>query len=149
MNAVHWGSVQNPSTSLPLPPMARLAIALEILLGVGALFGGGALILGPDGHLLGMPTKILAGSPFSSFLLPGLILFTVLGLAPLLAAAITVRRHAFASLAAVAVGIALIGWISVEMVVLAGFGSLVWAFYLVLGACIAAIGVAGSRRAPS
>jgi hypothetical protein len=31
------------------------------------------------------------------------------------------------------------------MVVLAGLGSLAWAFYLVLGDCIAAIGVAWSR----
>jgi hypothetical protein len=142
MNAVNWSSFRQRSTSAPLPGIARVTIALEIFLGVGALFGGAALILGPDGHLLGMPTKVLAGSPFSSFLVPGIILFTVLGLAPLVAAVMTIRRQAYASLAAVAVGVALIGWISVEMVVLAGFGSVVWAFYLVLGACLAAIGVA-------
>jgi hypothetical protein len=54
-----------------------------------------------------------------------------------------------APLAAVAVGLTLIGWISVEMVVLAGIGSLFWAFYLVLGTCIAAAGVAGWRSSPS
>jgi len=43
----------------------------------------------------------------------------------------------------------LIGWVSVEMVVLAGLGSLAWAFYLVLGACIAAIGVAWWRSSPT
>jgi hypothetical protein len=119
---------------------------LEILLGLGALFGGGALILAPDGHLLGMPTTLLAGSPFQSFLVPGIVLFTLVGLAPLLAAALTVSRwHAFAPFAAVAVGLTLIGWVSVEMVVLAGLGSLAWALYLVLGSCIAAIGVAWWR----
>ena len=102
------------------------------------LFGGGALILAPDGHLLGMPVKLLAGSPFPSFLVPGIILFVLIGIAPLLAAAITLRRHA---LAAVAVGLTLIGWVSVEMVVLAGLGSLAWTLYFVLGASIAAIGV--------
>ena len=81
----------------------------------------------------------------SAFLVPGIILFTFVGLAPLLAAAITVRRRAFAPLAAVAVGLTLIGWVSVEMVVLAGPGSLAWALYLVLGVCIAAIGVAWLR----
>jgi hypothetical protein len=125
----------------PLPGIARLAVALEIFLGLGALFGGGALVLAPDGHLLGMPTKLLAGSPFPSFLVPGIVLFTCLGLAPLLAVAITIRRRAFAPLAAVAIGLTLIGWVSVEMVVLAGPGSLAWALYLVVGACIAAIGV--------
>jgi hypothetical protein len=128
-----------------LPGIARLAVVLEILLGLGALFGGGALILAPDGHLLGMPTALLAGSPFQSFLVPGIVLFTLGGLAPLLAAALTLRRYPFAPIAAVAVGVTLIGWVSVEMVVLAGLGSLAWALYLVLGASIAGIGVAWWR----
>ena len=131
-----------------LAGIARLAIVLEVFLGLGALFGGGALILAPDGHLLGMPTKLLAGSPFPNFLVPGIILFTFVGLAPLVAAAITFRRQALAPIAAVVVGLTLIGWVSVEMVVLAGLGSLAWALYLVLGACIAAIGVAWWRSSP-
>lgn len=127
--------------SRPLRRIARIAVGLEIFLGLGALFGGGALILGPDGHLLGMPSTLLEGSPFSSFLVPGIVLFTFLGVAPLLAAAMTVRRYSIAPLAAVVVGVTLIGWVSVEMVVLAGFGSLAWAFYLLLGASIVAVGV--------
>src|ERR1700736_3990839 len=136
---LHMRSEQDRSTPLPLPWIARLAIALEIFLGLGALFGGGAFILAPDGHLLGMPTKLLAGSPFPSYLVPGIVLLTVVGVAPLIAALMTVRRHAFAPVAAVAVGLTLIGWVSVEMVVLAGLGSLAWALYLVLGACISAV----------
>jgi hypothetical protein len=138
-------SARQQSTPRSLPGIARLAIVLETFLGLGALLGGGAFILAPDGHLLGMPTELLAGSPFPSYLLPGIILFTFVGVAPLLAAAITVRRQAFAPMAAVAVGFTLIVWVSVEMVVLAGVGSLAWALYLVLGACIAAIGVAWWR----
>ena len=141
-------SAQHQSTSRPLPWIARLAVVLEIFLGLGALFGGGAFILGPDGHILGMPTSLLAGSPFTSYLLPGIILFTFVGIAPLLAAAITIRRQALAPVAAVAVGLTLIGWVSVEMVVLAGLGSLAWTLYLVLGTCIAAIGVAWWRSSP-
>ncbi|HXN92688.1 MAG TPA: hypothetical protein VN906_14520 [Candidatus Sulfotelmatobacter sp.] len=136
------------SSRRPLPGIARLAVVLEIFLGLGALFGGGALILASDGHLLGMPTTLLAGSPFTSFLVPGIILFTFVGIAPLLAAAMTMRRQAFAPIAAVAVGLTLIGWVSVEMVVLAGLGSLAWAMYLVLGVCIALIGVAWWRSSP-
>jgi hypothetical protein len=129
------------STFRPLPGIARLAVVLEVFLGLGALFGGGAFILAPDGNLLGMPTRLLAGSPFPSFLVPGIVLFTFVGVAPLIAAAMTVRRHAFAPIAAVAVGLTLIGWVSVEMVVLAGLESLAWALYLVLGACIVMVGV--------
>jgi hypothetical protein len=65
-----------------------------------------------------------------------------------MAAAITLRRQALAPLVAVAVGLTLIGWVSVEMVVLAGLGSLAWSLYLVLGASIAAIGVAWWRSSP-
>jgi hypothetical protein len=145
MMILQMRSARHQSAPQPLPGIARLAVVLEIFLGLGALFGGGAFILGPDGHLLGMPTKLLTGSPFTSYLVPGIILFTLVGIAPLVAAAITVRRHALAPLAAIAVGLTLIGWVSVEMVVLAGPGSLAWALYLVLGSCIAAIGVAWWR----
>src|ERR1700682_2442994 len=82
-------SARHQSTSRPLPGIARLAVVLEIFLGLGALFGGGALILGPDGHILGMPTSLLAGSPFPSYLLPGIILFTFIGVAPLVAGVIS------------------------------------------------------------
>jgi hypothetical protein len=129
-----------------LPGVARLAMGLEIFLGIGALFGGGALVIAPDGHLLGMPTSLLAGTPFSSFLVPGICLFLFVGIAPLLAAAITVRRQSIAPLAAVAVGLTLMAWITAEMIALAGLGSLAWAFYLVLGTSIAAVGLTWSRR---
>jgi hypothetical protein len=132
-----------------LPTIARVAVVLEVFLGLGALFGGGQFIAAPDGHVLGMTTRTLAGTPFPSYLIPGIILFAFIGVGPLIAAAITVRRQAVAPLAAVAVGVTLIGWICVEMVFLAGIGSLAWAFYLVLGCCIAALGIVWWRASPS
>lgn len=146
--ALQIRSASKQTTARSLPVIAKLAVGLEVFLGLGALFGGGALILAPDGHLLGMPVKLLAGSPFPTFLVPGIILFSLVGLAPLMAATITLRRQALAPLAAVAVGLTLIGWVSVEMVVLAGIGSLAWTLYLVLGASIAAIGVGWWRSSP-
>jgi hypothetical protein len=53
-------------------------------LGLGAIFGGSVLIISPSGALLGMPLSMLDHSPFTSFLIPGIILFSVLGLAPFL-----------------------------------------------------------------
>lgn len=72
----------------PLPTVARAIIALEVILGVGVLFGGGALVLTPVGHLRSMPTSLLAGSPFRDYLGPGAILFIVIGVGPLIAAAL-------------------------------------------------------------
>ncbi|MFD2866468.1 hypothetical protein ACFSYC_17360 [Mucilaginibacter antarcticus] len=51
-------------------------------LGAGAIFGGAVLIISPSGKLFGMPLYLLKNSPFLDFLLPGLILFLLLGLAP-------------------------------------------------------------------
>jgi hypothetical protein len=137
------------STPRRLSNLGRLAMVLEIFLGIGALFGGIQFILSPDGHLLGVPLRMLAGTPFHSFLVPGLLLFTFVGLGPMAAAAITARRRAIGPLAAFAVGLTLMGWITVEMVIFAGLTSLFWAFYLVLGTVIAAVGVAWSRTTGS
>ena len=54
-------------------------------LGISAIGGGGALIISPSGKLLGgLPLSILKNSPFSNFLFPGIILFVVFGLVPIL-----------------------------------------------------------------
>lgn len=65
---------------------------LLVFLGLGAIGGGGALVISPEGELLGMPLSLLEHSPFSSFLVPGIILFAVLGIAPLLVAIALVRK---------------------------------------------------------
>jgi hypothetical protein len=55
--------------------LAKVALALEIFLSVGALGGGGALMLGPKGEIIPLPLSALKGSPFETFFAPGLILF--------------------------------------------------------------------------
>lgn len=64
--------------------MARnVHLFLLSFLSLGALFGGAALIISPSGALMGgLPLSILEHSPFANFLVPGLILFTILGLLP-------------------------------------------------------------------
>ncbi|MDD4967867.1 MAG: hypothetical protein PHT07_00400 [Paludibacter sp.] len=53
-------------------------------LGVGAFGGGGVFILSPSGDMMGgMSISAIENSPFTSFLIPGIILFTVLGVMPL------------------------------------------------------------------
>jgi len=58
----------------------NILIGLLAMLGLGAIGGGGALILSPSGKLLGgLPLAMLNKTPFSDFLIPGIILFFVLG----------------------------------------------------------------------
>lgn len=63
----------------------KTLIVLSVLLGllsIGALYGGGALIIAPSGKLLKMPLSNLGSAPFQDFLIPGIILFSILGVLP-------------------------------------------------------------------
>jgi len=137
----------------PLPGIARLTLGLEIFLSLGALAGGLALILGPRGEVIPLQVSSLAGSPFDSYLVPGLVLFGVLGLGPLVAVAMTLRRHPLAPLAAVVTGAALLGWLAVEIVIV-GFSSEppLQPFYIALGVVLVVLGLdwqVRTARAPS
>jgi hypothetical protein len=71
----------------------NLLISLLLFLGVGAIGGGLLLIISPSGKLLGgLPLSILAHSPFSDFLIPGIILFLILGLSPCLICLALVKK---------------------------------------------------------
>lgn len=61
----------------------NILVILLAFLGVGAIFGGGVFIISPSGELFGMPLSMLVNSPFNNFLIPGIILFSVLGLVPI------------------------------------------------------------------
>ena len=62
----------------------NLLVSLLVLLGLSASGGGAYLIVSPSGRLIGMPVSLLDKSPFPNFLIPGIILFVVLGIAPFL-----------------------------------------------------------------
>lgn len=69
-----------------------LLAAMHGLLGLGAVIGGFMLILDPSGKLLNMPVSLLERSPFSDFLIPGMILLLVLGLFPIVICMALLRR---------------------------------------------------------
>ena len=135
-----------PASRSPHDRFAKPACALEILLGGGALAGGAALMLGPRGEILPLSVSALEGSPFDTYVVPGLILFVVLGLGPLLAARLAWRRHPLAPLAACAVGVALLVWLAVEIAII-GFSVTppLQPFYLLLGVVITVVGLAWRR----
>ena len=113
---------QADSARRPRGRLAATAIALEILLGVGAIGGGLALMVGPNGEILPLPVSALAGSPFANYFVPGAILFTIIGLGPLGAALLAWRRHPVAPLLAFATGAALLIWLGVEIAII-GYAS--------------------------
>lgn len=99
-----------------------LMMALILFQGVSGLFGGFALILDPTGELLNMPLSMLDGSPFDNFLIPGIILFTILGIFPMIVFYGLWKRVKWAWPGTFFVSIALITWIGVE-VMMVGYHS--------------------------
>ncbi len=102
----------------PLSRVAKAAVVLEILLSIGALGGGLVLMIAPRGEIMPLPLSALAGSPFDTYLVPGLILFCVLGLGPLVAARLAWLRHPLAPTAAFVVGAGLLIWVAVEVAII-------------------------------
>jgi len=126
----------------PLTGLAKAAISLEVLLSIGALGGGAALVLGPRGEILPLPLSALQGSPFESYLVPGLILFFILGLGPLGAAFLVWRRDERAPLGAFIAGAALLVWVAVQIAII-GYSNEppLQPLYLLLGAALTAVGL--------
>jgi len=65
----------------------HILFALHLIVGIGAMGGGLAAIINPQAPL-GMPVDVLKNSPFSNYLMPGIILFTILGLGNFISALI-------------------------------------------------------------
>ena len=109
-----------------------MLILLQVLLGLGALAGGGAFLLAPDGHLIQMPLSNLKDTPFSDFLIPGVLLFTFVGIYPVAVAYGLWRRpgwrwpdilnpfkgNHWSWAGSLAAGMIVIIWITVQMLLL-------------------------------
>lgn len=133
------------SPRAPLATVAKAAVGLEVVLAAGALAGGALLFLFPDGSGFGMPLSMLEHSGFESFRIPGVILFVVNGLFPLVSAFATLRRLPWAARSVMAVGALLAGWITVQVALLRAFHAPLHGTYLLLGLVIAALGLALHR----
>lgn len=132
-----------------MPTSVKLLMGLHFVLGAGALLGGGGLVLDPGGQLLGMPPDLMRVPVFPNFLVPGLILFFVLGVGPLgvLFSLVGKKRWRFGEALNVFktlhwswtfslyTGFALIIWITVQMYVL-HVASVVHVGYIFLGLLI-------------
>jgi hypothetical protein len=132
----------------------NILIILLAFLGVGALFGGGALIISPSGELLGMPLSMIKDSPFPNFLIPAIFLFVFLGLAPCLLifalvkkpeSKIAQRINLFKDMHwswsfSVYIGLILIVWLQLEMMFI---HSVHWShtFYMFLAVAILIVAI--------
>jgi hypothetical protein len=119
----------------------KVLIATEVFNGLGALAGGLSLMASPDGGILNMPTSYLAGSPFTDYFIPGLLLTVCVGVGMLSAAALLVMRRPYALDLAIATGAALVIFEIVEVFVI-GFNPM-QVLYGGLGAVVLGLGIRG------
>jgi len=136
------------------PRTARnILVFLLAFLAIGAIAGGGGLVISPSGEALGMPVSMLAHSPFTDFLVPGIILLVVFGIFPCILVYVLLRKpgshiaeklNLFGDMHwswtyTIYNGFALIVWIQAEMVFL---GSVHWLHTFYMGYAVAIILVA-------
>ena len=116
------GRIDLPRPELHWP--GRIAVAGLVLLGVGALAGGIALVASPDGSVMQFDPALLAGSPFSDYLVPGLVLGGLFGIGSLVVAVMGLRRSRLAPFLAFAIGCAQMIWITIELAIIREFSFL-------------------------
>jgi len=86
--------------------------------GTGAIYGGLNLMLHPDGSSLGLGLNWLKHSPFSNYLVPGIVLFISNGLFSLFVFYRLWSNTGVYALLVMLQGIILEGWIIIEMLLM-------------------------------
>ncbi|MDZ7722891.1 MAG: hypothetical protein U5R06_08800 [candidate division KSB1 bacterium] len=100
------------------PVSVYLLMILMLFQGLSGLAGGIGLVLDPSGKSMQIPLEWLQGSPFTTYLIPGIVLFAVLGLFPLVVFIGLLKRWRLAWYASLLIGIALMIWLTVEIMVI-------------------------------
>jgi hypothetical protein len=114
------------------PVPTRALVGLLAFQGISAIGGGAAFLADTSGAVAGMGTEVLAGTPFTTYLWPGLLLSLGLGV-PALVAAVGVHRRGRSRLAeplervtgyhwswsvSLLLGLALMAWIVVQVLLI-------------------------------
>lgn len=115
-------SIAAASTSvIPRPELhlaGKLCVTLLVVLGLGALAGGIALVMQPDGSVMHFDVQLLAGSPFNDYTMPGLILGGLFGIGSLVVAGMGLAHSRLAPFLAFAIGCAQMIWIVTELAII-------------------------------
>jgi hypothetical protein len=108
-----------------------LLFGLHLFVGLGAVPGGLAAVINPW-NPLGMPVEALKYSFFSNFLIPGIILFVVIGLGNLAGAYMFRYKSRLQGYFSGVIGLALVIWIVVQCIMLQ---AVVWlhVLYFIIG----------------
>jgi len=104
--------------------MKKLLLYSKIVLffnGISAVIPGLMLVIDPSGKSMQMPLEWLDKSPFNNFLIPGIILFLIIGVLNLISAILTIKKSHGFQLYIIANGIIMLGWITAEILMINTF----------------------------
>ncbi len=120
------------------------AVVLLLFTSVSALFGGSMLVADPTGALLEMTPAVLKAGPFRDFFIPGIALFTLVGVSSLVIAVLVIKNRHLAPLLVIFQGIILVIWITIQVMVIVEFNALQFV-YSSLGILFIFLGSSMSR----
>jgi hypothetical protein len=98
--------------------MKLFLFLLTAFVALTAIVSGALLISYPDGSVFKMSTGLLKGTPFSNFLVPGILLTVLVGGTNFVAVIYNMQRHPLRYNWAIAGAMVTIGWIVIQMLLL-------------------------------
>jgi hypothetical protein len=107
----------------------KFIIALHSFIGVGAITGGTACLANPFSPL-GTSVEMLKNSPFESFLIPGMLLFSVIGIGNIVAVIPVFKNWDYWGYSTGIMGGALTIWIVVQCIMLQAIAFLHVLFFI-------------------
>ncbi|MBC8471248.1 MAG: hypothetical protein H8D56_17440 [Planctomycetes bacterium] len=96
---------------------------LQVFIGLCGVAGGFGLVTEPSGSNLGFLVEWLSKSPFSDYLIPGLVLLVVIGVGSLGEGVLSLLGYRYAGEIAVVLGAFLMIWIAAQV---CWIGLIVW-----------------------
>lgn len=111
------------------------AVVWLVIISLNALAAGYSFMVEPTGKDIGIPLSYLQYSLFRNYLVPGILLFTTIGVLSMITAFLGFRKHAFFPQALLMQGCILLGWIGIQMLlvrdvnvlhVVCGISALAW-----------------------
>ena len=125
----------------------NLAIFWTLFIGLGALAGGGCMVIDPSGRTMGMDTLLpnfqvlpFADVLFQDYTFPGIALICVNGITQLVTTVFLFKRHRLADSFTIGCGVILMLWICIQFYIFPlNFMSTI---YFIFGLLEAATGVA-------
>ena len=94
------------------------SILLLVFNGAGAIYGGYGLITHPNGTTIGLDMKLLAHTPFTDYLVPGIALLLLNGICDFLVLVATVRKANSFHRYIVAQGMVLLIWLAIQILLI-------------------------------